>query len=179
MNQQGQGSVAAAQTTMTRQEAEHFLYHEARLLDDRRLREWFELVTEDIVYWVPVNDENADPARHLSMIWDKYAELEARVWRITESGLNHSQDPPSKTVRFVTNVEVEPAGREDEVLVFANVLLSEFRPGLQRRQMSVPHWYATRCQYRLRHVDGIWKIAYRKVALLDNDGILNAMTFFI
>ena len=33
---------------------EQFLYHEARLLDARRLSEWLDLFTDDVRYWMPV-----------------------------------------------------------------------------------------------------------------------------
>ena len=33
-------------------EVEQFLYREARLLDDRRFREWLELFTGDVRYWM-------------------------------------------------------------------------------------------------------------------------------
>jgi p-cumate 2,3-dioxygenase subunit beta len=177
--EQPAATVTARAPALTRPEAEDFLYREARLLDEGRFEEWRALTTDDVVYWLPVNDEDADPTRHLSMIFDDAVQLEARIWRITESGLNHSQDPPSRTVRFVTNVQVEPADAENEAQVFCNTLLCEFRPGLQRRQMSVPHWYACRCRYRLRRTGDGWEIAFKKVSLLDMDGILNAMTFMI
>ena len=164
---------------LTRAEAEAFLYKEARLLDEHRLRDWQALTTDDIIYWVPLGEDNADPKKHLSIIYDDTANLDGRVWRIAESGINHSQDPPSNTVRFISNVEVEAADDPNEVLVFSNMLLTEFRPGLQRRQMSLPHWYAAKVRHRLRLVEGEWKIAFKKVSLLDMDGILNAMTFFI
>ena len=35
-------------------EVEQFLYHEARLLDERRLHEWLDLLTDDVRYWMPV-----------------------------------------------------------------------------------------------------------------------------
>jgi len=33
-------------------EVEQFLYREARLLDERRFREWLELFTDDVRYWM-------------------------------------------------------------------------------------------------------------------------------
>jgi 3-phenylpropionate/cinnamic acid dioxygenase small subunit len=33
-------------------EVEQFLYREARLLDERRFREWLELFTDDARYWM-------------------------------------------------------------------------------------------------------------------------------
>ena len=32
---------------------QQFLFHEARLLDERRLQEWLALYAEDAEYWVP------------------------------------------------------------------------------------------------------------------------------
>ncbi len=37
-----------------RREIEEFLYFEAELLDDRKLREWFDLLADDIRYWMPI-----------------------------------------------------------------------------------------------------------------------------
>ena len=37
-----------------KQEIEDFLYHEADLLDQRRFTEWLDLLTDDVVYFMPV-----------------------------------------------------------------------------------------------------------------------------
>ncbi|MFG1667675.1 aromatic-ring-hydroxylating dioxygenase subunit beta [Streptomyces sp. Y7] len=163
--------------TLTRAEAEDFLFYEARLLDEERLKDWLSLMTSDVVYWVPNNADEVDPSSHISIIYDNYLRLENRVWRITESGLNHTQDPPSKFIRFISNISTEPAERDDEATVRCNVLLTEYRPGVARDAARDPSWRAARCDYRLRSVDGTWKIAQRKVMLLDNDGPLPAMTY--
>ena len=33
---------------------EDFYYFEAELLDNRKLREWFDLLTDDVRYWMPI-----------------------------------------------------------------------------------------------------------------------------
>ena len=35
-------------------EVEQFLYHEARLLDERKFDDWLALLTDDIHYWMPI-----------------------------------------------------------------------------------------------------------------------------
>ncbi|MCH7743411.1 MAG: hypothetical protein IIB71_12200 [Proteobacteria bacterium] len=35
-------------------EVEQFLYHEARLLDERKFEDWLALLTDDIHYWMPI-----------------------------------------------------------------------------------------------------------------------------
>ena len=39
-----------------------FIYKEARLLDEKRFDEWYELFTEDAHYWVPLVPGQTDPA---------------------------------------------------------------------------------------------------------------------
>ena len=58
---------------LSRQEAEDFLYQEARMLDDNQLYEWRDMMTDDVTYWVPVNEADVDPSKHLvtvhSVVW--------------------------------------------------------------------------------------------------------------
>lgn len=164
---------------LSRQEAEDFLYQEARMLDDNRLYEWRDMMTDDVTYWVPVNDADVDPSKHLSVIWDDKANLTGRIWRILDSGLNHTQDPPSKMIRFVSNVQVEPAERDDEVTVHSVVWITTFKSGAQRVDDIDVRNYSTRQEHRLRQVEGKWMIAYKKVTLLNLNGHLNEMTHVI
>lgn len=165
--------------TLSRPEAEAFLYKEARMLDNNQLYEWRDMMTQDITYWVPVNDEASDPLKHLSVIYDDWANLTGRIWRIIDSGLNHTQDPPSKMIRYVTNVEVESAERDDEVTLHSCVWITTFKSGAQRVDDIDVRNYSTRQEHRLRLVDGQWKIAYKKVTLLNLNGHLNEMTHVI
>ena len=43
----------AAMGGIDRARLEEFVIHEARLLDERRFREWMELFADDGTYWVP------------------------------------------------------------------------------------------------------------------------------
>jgi len=161
-----------------RMHAEAFLYREARLLDDGNLGAWSALLTDDAVYWVPNNRADVEPQTHLSIVYNDRRQLEGRLWRITESGINHSQDPASRTVRFVSNVEVEPAAAAGETIVRCTLLIHAYRGGMQRRD-GVVEAHAARCEYRLREASGNLKIAFKKVALLEMDGCLPPMTFLL
>jgi benzoate/toluate 1,2-dioxygenase beta subunit len=159
-------------------EAERFLYREARLLDSGALRAWLDLTTDDVVYWVPVNDADADPQQHLAIAYDDRRRLDTRIWRILESGLNHAQDPRSATLRVISNVEVEAAAAPDEVALHCNLVLYEYRSGAQRRNVA-PNVHPARCEYRLRRDGGEWKICYKKIVFLTLDAQLPSMTFLI
>jgi 3-phenylpropionate/cinnamic acid dioxygenase small subunit len=163
---------------LARADAEAFLYREARLLDDGDLAGWRDLLADDVVYWIPNNRDDVVPERHISIVYNDRRSLEGRLWRIMESGINHSQDPPSHAVRFIGNVEVAPGERAGETIVHCNLLLHLYRSGTQRRD-EVPHAHAARCRYVLRGVAGALKIAYKKVTLLELDAPLPPLTFIL
>src|SRR5277367_3979401 len=63
-----------------RQEVEDLLYKEAALLDEWRLDEWLELLTEDAVYEVPPTDvPEGDSRNTLFIIADNAVRIRSRV----------------------------------------------------------------------------------------------------
>ena len=56
-----------------------FLYREARLMDEHRYQEWLTLwESSDTLYWVPCNDDDIDPRRQVSIIYDDHDRLMQR-----------------------------------------------------------------------------------------------------
>lgn len=155
---------------MTRQEAEELLYHEARLLDEGRIEEWLELFTEDGCYWIPENRDEADPTREVSIIYDDRQRLEERVYRLRQTPV-HGQVPPSRTRRFISNVQVESEDGE-EATVCANFIVYEVRLDEQRS-------LAGQSRYDLRRVGDDWRIVFKKVNLINNDSPIFNLTFLI
>ena len=49
---------------------QQFLFHEARLLDERRLQEWLALYAEDAEYWVPYAWNQQSPKDHVSLFYE-------------------------------------------------------------------------------------------------------------
>jgi p-cumate 2,3-dioxygenase beta subunit len=63
--------MVATVSHITRSDIEDFLYEEAALLDEWRLREWLALTTEDATYEVPSTDvPDGDPRDTLFIIAD-------------------------------------------------------------------------------------------------------------
>jgi 3-phenylpropionate/cinnamic acid dioxygenase small subunit len=155
--------------TLRRAEAEDMLYAEARLLDERRYGEWLEMLTEDSTYWMPCNGNGTDPNREISLIYDDFAKLSDRIDRLT-SDVAHAQSPPSKTKRLISNVQVEPV--DDGANVISAFILYELRRGKQRV-------FAGRYEHRIRFEDGRWKIAAKKTVLVDNDEVIDNLTFIV
>lgn len=98
---------SATAAGLTRADCEDFLFHEAALLDEWRLDEWFALFAEGATYEVPTagSADDVDSADELFYISDDYARLEHRVKRLKKVGA-HSEWPRSKVVRSITNVRI-------------------------------------------------------------------------
>jgi len=153
-----------------RQQVENFLYREARLMDEHVYDEWLSLWTEDALYWVPCNDDDIDPQRHVSIIYDNRPRLEDRIERL-KSGAAYAQEPKSRLRRVVANVEIEE-GDNGEVTVYSNFNLTELR---RSRQDT----FAGRTIHKLRPQGASFKIAYKKVLLVNNDEVIDNLTFLI
>ena len=156
--------------SLRRSEAEDILYMEARLLDERRYSDWLGMLTEDAVYWMPCNGDGVDPNREVALVYDTLARLRDRVDRLA-SGIAHAQSPPSKTKRLVSNVQVEET-RENAITILSAFILYELRRGKERI-------FAGRCEHRVRLDEGHWKIAAKKVVLVNNDEVIDNLTFIV
>ena len=138
--------------SMTRQDAEAFLYREARLLDSGQLEVWLGLFAADGLYWIPIN-EQADPEREPSVIYDDATQRAKRVLQLLQ-GSHYVQVSPSRTVHFISNVEVEDGTTCSEVTLHCNVVVYELRPGdHQALQVGLgrPRAIVGQCGYRLRY----------------------------
>jgi len=153
-----------------RHQIENFLYREARLMDEHAYDEWLSLWAEDLLYWVPCNADDIDPQRHVSIIYDTRPFLEDRIERL-KSGVAYAQEPKSRLRRVVSNIEIEE-GDNGEVTVYSNFNLTELR---RSRQDT----FAGRTIHKLRPDGDSFKIAYKKVILINNDEVINNMTFLV
>ena len=160
--------------------AQRLLFHEARLLDERRYEEWLELFTEDGIYWLPMHHEDGnDPATSISIIYDDAQRRSERVYRTLHTPVL-DQSPPSRTLHLVSNVEVDPEPIDGAARVWCVQLIAEMRPGGPGQAgLGEPRWFAARCEYHLKQDGGGWKIALKKLALIDSDRPLYNLTFVV
>jgi benzoate/toluate 1,2-dioxygenase subunit beta len=153
-----------------RQQVEQFIYHEADLMDEHRYDEWLALWTDDALYWVPSGRDDIDPKREISLIYDDRVRLQVRITRL-KSGFAHAQEPKSRMRRVVSNIVTQEAENGD-IVVFSNFLLTELRRGKQDT-------FAGRTVHRLRPDNGSFRLASKKVLLVNNDEHIDNLTFLI
>ena len=153
-------------------EIEQFLFREARLADDGEYDAWEALWTDDGVYWIPANGDDIDPNTQMSIVYDNRSRIALRV-RQLKHDKRHSQNPRSRLRRLLANIEVLDAGHgDDDVIVGANFLVYE------SRDRGTTIW-GGRTEYRLRRVEGQWRMARKKVMLVDNDRPLSTLAFLV
>ena len=118
-----------------RRQVEEFLYFEAELLDERKLREWFDLLADDIRYWMPIRynpserpeditEELSKPGEGFYFDDDKQS-LKIRVERAYARNA-WAEMPPSRTRHLVTNVRIKKDDGE-KIEVNSNFLVYRTR----------------------------------------------------
>jgi len=147
---------------------ELFLIHEARLLDERRFRDWMGLFAEDGTYWVPAVPGQDSPFDQASLFYDDRDLMQTRIDRLEHPRI-HVQTPPSRTAHLVGNTVVEQADEAaGEYLVGSTVIMVEYREDRQRV-------FAGRQQHRLRRHGDTFRIVQKRVDLINCDSAFEAM----
>ena len=164
-------------------EIEDFFHKEADLLDAREYDQWLELLTEDIVYWMPMrkNVSYANRAKDITaeddVAWlhDDKETLTKRVRQI-QTGVHWADEPISRISHVITNIRLtEPTSTLDEsaqatttcrFIVYRNRLESETDLLVGRREDT------------LRRVHGKLKVARRKIILDQSVLLAKNLTMF-
>ena len=164
-------------------EIEDFFYKEADLLDEREYDQWLELLTEDVVYWMPMRknvsfaNRSDDITAEDDVAWfhDDKETLRKRVKQI-QTGLHWADEPISRVAHVITNIrladpisalgEGAKATTKCRFIVYRNRLESETDFLVGRREDT------------LTRVRGELKIARRKIILDQSVLLAKNLTMF-
>jgi benzoate/toluate 1,2-dioxygenase subunit beta len=149
---------------------EQFLFHEARLLDTQQYEAWLELFTDDAIYWLPLERDQRDGVETSSLIHDDRTLLGLRVQQARHPRA-HARLPLARTVHQVGNVMV--LGEEgSETRVASTVQVVEWRHDRQRLLAGL-------VEHRLRRSDKGYRIAYKRVDLVNSEGELDGIAILV
>ena len=164
--------VSSAQMGLEAQRGvEQFLFHEARLLDERRFDEWLALWHADGRYWVPRFHEQANPFEQVSLFWEDAMLRHVRVRRV-ENQRNWSQQPPTRSAHVIGNIAIEGLDAAGCLIVESTFQCTEWR--LQQRQL------AGSVQHKLMATEsGGWQIMLKRVNLVNCDAVFESLEVFI
>ena len=151
-------------------QAQDLLHNEAWLLDKQRFADWLDLYTKDATYWVPLEQDQADPFETSSIIYDDRVLLELRVQQYNHSRA-HARKPLARTCHQVGNVRLLSADAA-QVTVASTLVLVEYRLERQRT-------WAALVEHQLRVGPEGLRIAAKRVDLVNSDSELPGIAFLL
>jgi 3-phenylpropionate/cinnamic acid dioxygenase small subunit len=168
---------------------EDFYYHEADLLDDRRFRDWLDILADDISYFMPIRRNvkfGQHATRENTRIGEGISWFDEDKWTLTKrveqilTGVHYAEEPLSRISHMVSNVQIK-AVRPDleqpaEVDVTSRFLV------YQNRVEYETYTFVGRRNDTLRATQGatqgIWKVAKREILLEQNILLAKNLTMF-
>jgi 3-phenylpropionate/cinnamic acid dioxygenase small subunit len=157
------------------QDVAEFLYREADLLDERRFKEWLDLLADDLVYFMPIRRnvkfgqhaerENTRQGEGISWFDEDKWTLGKRVEQIL-TGVHYAEEPLSRICHIVTNVRlvrVDPSAEDAQEVVASSRFLVH-----QNRVEYETYTFIGRRTDTLRREGGDWRIARREIVLEQN-----------
>ena len=162
--------VTTARPAISLDEAMHFAWLEADLLDSASYEEWLALWTPASRYVVPTNPATTDFENTLNYAYDDAAMRRKRAERLT-SGQSVSASPVARTVRLLSRFRMLRSGAESCELRCAQ-MLTEFRRGRERT-------YAANVEFTLVRGDEGLQIERKVVRLINVSEALGAIGYIL
>jgi 3-phenylpropionate/cinnamic acid dioxygenase small subunit len=157
---------------MSETELARFVYGEARLLDEKRFDEWYELFTDDAYYWVPLVPGQTDPLAHNSLAYEDKLLLKLRIERLKQPTA-YSQKPASRCQHLLQAPEVEKSDpARGEYLLRTPFVYTETRGEESQR-------YAATAWHTLVGSPAGLRIRLKRVDLLNCDAALSSIQLFL
>jgi 3-phenylpropionate/cinnamic acid dioxygenase small subunit len=152
--------------------ASDLVYLEARLLDERRFDEWYDLYAPDARYWMPLTRGQPDDETLTSLFYEDKLLLRVRIDRLRHPNA-FSQQQPSFCQHVLQQPAVEKtSGGSDAYVVRTPFLYVETQ--LDRQLMLVAVAY-----HHLVWIDEKLRIRLKKVELLNCDAALPSIQLLL
>ena len=147
------------------------VYAEARLIDEKRLEQWYELYAEDGHYWMPLTRNQRSPTSENSLMYEDKLLLQLRIRRLRNPNA-HSQTQPSWCQHVLQAPSIEDRGSIDRVAVLRTAFLYiESRRDNQQVYAGVAWHHLKRAGERL-------VILLKKVELVNCEAALPSLQLF-
>lgn len=149
-----------------------FIYDEARLIDEKRLDEWFELFTDDAIYWMPLARGQMLSDVHNSLFYEDKLLLKVRIERLKRPSA-FSQHLPSFCQHVLEVPRLEAALGTDERPVTRTPFVYFESRG--EEQLS----FAGVVYHHLIDEDGRLRIRVKQIELLNRTAALPSIQMFL
>lgn len=152
-------------------EIHHLIRTETACLNNDDLDSWISLFTDDGHYWMPLEEEHADPEKHDSLVYDNRALMAMRKYNLGNP-LSPSMQVKVRSVRILSDIEIRMVDESDD-----EVDVSAFVIAVIHQQQK--NYYAGKLSYRLVNSDNGLKIKMKRVDLVDADAPLDSIMIYI
>ena len=147
-----------------------FVYEEARLIDEKRFDEWYELFADDARYWMPLTRNQPDGESHTSLFYEDKLLLRVRIERL-KSPRSFSQHQPSFCQHILQHPAIEGTTEADGWRLRTPFVYVE-------SQLDTQIVLAGISWHDLVEVDGRLRIRLKKVELVNCNAALPSIQLF-
>lgn len=155
----------------TQQELEQYLYHEGRLIDEKRWDEWGGLFTEDGEYWAPATRGQPDAKNHVSLMYETALLRNVRLQRYRHPNAMSLQPEPH-SVHLISNVMLDSCDKTSGICtVTSRFIMIEYRRNEQRM-------YGGATTHILQPAENQYRIQVKKVELVNCDSVLPSIQIY-
>ena len=155
------------------QQVTELLYLEADLLDRANLDEWVDLYAPQGTYWMPVTPDQENPIDHISLFFDDRTIMEIRRRNLNSSHAA-SKELAIRCSHILGNIRILES-QTDNMTVSANFHCAVFTPVTAEQ----PIWYAGKYRHELTRVNQQWRIAHKRVDIINCDAVLGTMLIYL
>ena len=157
--------------TISDEQLVQFVYDEARLIDEKRFDEWYELFADDGYYWMPLTRDQPDGVNYTSLFYEDRFLLRVRIERL-KSPRSFSQQPAS----YCQHILQRPAVEESDPAQRHWVLRTPFI--YVESQLDAQLMLAGVTRLHLVQLDGRLRIRLKKVDLINCDSAFPSIQLF-
>jgi 3-phenylpropionate/cinnamic acid dioxygenase small subunit len=148
-----------------------FVYREARLIDEKRFDEWYDLYADDCRYWMPLMRGQPQGAAHTSLFDEDKLLLKLRIERL-RNPKSYSQAHPSWCQHILQTPSIESRDLQMKIVVLRSPFVYlEYQADQQEVYAGVA-WHHLRCGG-----EGI-VITLKKIDLLNCEAALPSLQLF-
>ena len=157
--------------TVDQQAVIAFIYREARLIDERDLDRWFDLFSEDAIYWMPLKRGQREADQHSALFFEDRLLLKVRIERLKHPRA-FSQAVPSYCQHVLQAPQIETVADSEFVHTQTPFLYLESQGDQQITLGGVAF-------HQLREADGDFSIYRKRIELVNREAALPSIQSFL
>jgi 3-phenylpropionate/cinnamic acid dioxygenase small subunit len=147
-----------------------FVYHEARLIDEKRFDEWYDLFADDGRYWMPLMRGQPEGPGHTSLFDEDKLLLKIRIERL-RNPRSYSQANPSWCQHILQAPRIERRDGSGMAVLRTPFMYLEYQQDQQET-------YAGVAWHHLKDQGGKIMIHIKKIELLNCEAALPSLQLF-